>query len=405
MFFSRDEYRARWRKVDAAMAARGYENAIVWQRSAGTYDKLGDVYWLTNFYTFGTGQDPASDEFGAPYTFSAVLLRRGHEPELHIGLPTDEIEAANIACGELISHAERHIVTGLADHFRAQGIAGPIAVVGDDILPASYDRLLRKQTPQIEWRVDETLLVEPQLIKSPRELDAFRAAGEIITAALTAATEAMIAGEPQSEAAARAAGVILRAGGGFHRIDISHGPKSERFILSRDLYGYNTKRAAAGDLVTVWIYGPIFEGYWLDPGRTAICANRPTSAQKALLEGTVEIVDALIAAIVPGTTARAVGVRGAEVARKVGFFDSPQECFPLFGHGLGACFPPYLIPVGDIDVGPIGLKTLDQPIEPGMVLAAEAFLTHPGVGTAGYERNFIVTTAGAEILDKTPMLF
>jgi hypothetical protein len=34
----------------------------------------------------------------------------------------------------------------------------------------------------------------------------------------------------------------------------------------------------------VWIYGPIFEGYWLDPGRTAICANRPTSAQKALLE-------------------------------------------------------------------------------------------------------------------------
>jgi len=65
MFFSRDEYRARWRKVDAAMAARGYENAIVWQRSAGTYDKLGDVYWLTNFYTFGTGQDPASDEFGA----------------------------------------------------------------------------------------------------------------------------------------------------------------------------------------------------------------------------------------------------------------------------------------------------------------------------------------------------
>ena len=36
----------------------------------------------------------------------------------------------------------------------------------------------------------------------------------VITAALTAATEAMIAGEPQSEAAARAAGIILRAGGG-----------------------------------------------------------------------------------------------------------------------------------------------------------------------------------------------
>ena len=40
-----------------------------------------------------------------------------------------------------------------------------------------------------------------------------------------------------------------------------------------------------------------------------------------------------------------------------------------------------------------------------MVLAAETFLTHPGVGTAGYERNFIVTATGAEILDRTPMLF
>ena len=404
MFFSRDEYLARWAKVQAAMASKGYENLLVWQRSAGTYDKLGDVYWLTNYYTFGTGQDPASEEFGAPYTFSAVLIRRGREPELHIGLPRDDIDTSRVVCGELISH-EQHIVVGLADHFRAQGITGRIAVVGDDILPAMYDRTLRKHTPQIEWVIDETLLVEPQLIKSPRELEAFRAAGEIVTAALDAATKAMIAGEPGSEAAARAAGIVIRAGGGFHRIDISHGPSSRPFVLSRDLYGYNTKAAAAGDLITVWIYGPIFEGYWLDPGRTGICGNRPTSAQKALLEGTVEIVDALVAAIVPGTTAGAVGARGAEVAREVGFFDSPQGGIPLFGHGLGTSFPPYLIPVGDVEVGPIGLRTLTKPIQPGMVLAAEAFLTHSGVGTAGFERNFIVTETGAELLDKTPMLF
>jgi Xaa-Pro aminopeptidase len=40
-----------------------------------------------------------------------------------------------------------------------------------------------------------------------------------------------------------------------------------------------------------------------------------------------------------------------------------------------------------------------------MVLTAEAFLTQPGVGTAGFENNFIVTDAGTQVLDTTPMLF
>jgi glycine/D-amino acid oxidase-like deaminating enzyme len=30
---------------------------------------------------------------------------------------------------------------------------------------------------------------------------------------------------------------------------------------------------------------------------------------------------------------------------------------------------------------------------------------HPGVGTAGFEQNFIVTSGGAEFLTRTPMLF
>jgi hypothetical protein len=39
------------------------------------------------------------------------------------------------------------------------------------------------------------------------------------------------------------------------------------------------------------------------------------------------------------------------------------------------------------------------------VMGAEIFLTHPGVGTAGFEKNLIVTEDGAEPLDRTPMLF
>jgi Xaa-Pro aminopeptidase len=402
MFFTRSEYVARWERVQAAMGAAGFENVVVWQRSAGTYDRVGDVYWLTNFYTNGTGQDPASPEYGAPFTFSAVLIRKGREPELHIGLEEQDIDSGRICCGKLVSHAPNMMVT-FGEYLRAEGIEGRVGVVGDDVLPGMYDRILRGQTSQIEWVAADHLLVGPQMIKSPRELEAYRIAGELVTAGLTAAMEALIAGEKASEAAARAAYAIMRGGGGFHRIDIHHGRGTEKFFLSRDLYGYNRESPSSGDMFTLWIYGPIFEGYWLDPGRTGVCGNRPTPAQQALVEGCASIVEGLLKAVVPGTTARALGKLGAELARKVGYFDHPQLGSSLLGHGLATSFPPFLIPFGDEE--PYGLKTLDEPIRPGMVLALEAFLRHTGLSRAGFESNFIVTETGAEVLDKTPNLF
>ena len=107
-------------------------------------------YWLTNFVMNGSGQDPASDELCAPYTFCAVLMRRGREPELHVGLPPGDLDLSHVVCGKTVSHPE-NLMTGLGTYLRAEGIEGRIAVVGDDVLPGMYDRLLRRHTPQIEW--------------------------------------------------------------------------------------------------------------------------------------------------------------------------------------------------------------------------------------------------------------
>jgi Xaa-Pro dipeptidase len=404
MFFAKEEYVTRWDKVSAAMAARGYDTLLVWQRSAGTYDRIGDVFWLTNFTMNGTGQDIASEEEGAPYTFSAVLIRRTQEPELHVGLEPTDMDLSHAVCGRVICHG-RNLMIGLAEYFRANGIEGRVALVGDDVLPGMYDRILRRHTPQIEWVSDETFLLGPQAVKSSRELEAYRTAGDIVTQALTAVTQAVIAGETGAEAASRAAAIILRAGGSYHRIDVNHGPATEHRVLSNDLYGYNTGAPAPGDMVRTWIYGPIFEGYWLDPGRSAICGNRPTSPQRALLEGAVEIVKGLVDAIAPGVTARQLGVRGSALARKHGYFDHPQLKVPLLGHGLGTFFVPYLIPIGEGEPDPAGRLKYDEPLKPGMVMAAEIFLTHPGVGTAAFEQNVIVTDRGTELLTRTPMLF
>jgi Xaa-Pro dipeptidase len=403
MVFSRDEYRSRWQKVMAAMASRGYETLLVWQRAAGTLDRVGDVLWLTNFMMNGTGQDPASEAIGAPYTFSAVLLRQGHEPELHVGLPESDLDLSRVVCGKVVSHPD-NLMLGLARYLSAAGIEGRVALVGDDILPGMYDRLLRRHTPQIEWHSDETFLLGPQLIKSAAELDVFRRAGEIVTHALNELMGAMIGGYTGAEAASRAAAVILRAGGGFHRIDIHHGPSTEHHILGSSLYGYETSAPAEGDLVRAWIYGPIFAGYWLDPGRTVICGNKPNRAQRTLLEGAVEIVDAVVATMKPGVTPRQLGVLGGELARKHGYFDHPQLKVPLLGHGLATNFIPYVIPIGAGEADADGSLRYDEPLQAGMVMAAEIFLTHPGVGTAGFEQNLIVTEQGPELLTKTPML-
>ena len=51
-------------------------------------------------------------------------------------------------------------------------------------------------------------------------------------------------------------------------------------------------------------------------------------------------------------------------------------------------------------------RTLDAPrwlAEPGV--PGGRFLSRPGVGTAGFENNFIVTASGAELLDRNPMLY
>ncbi len=402
IFFTKDEYLARWARVQAAMAAAGYENLLVWQRSAGTYDRIGDVYWLTNFYTDGTGQDPLSDEFDEPWTFAAVLIRKGHEPELHLGLSDEAIDPTKIFCGKRVLHTP-HMTAKLGEYLRSQRIEGRVAVVGDDVLPGKFDRMLRHATPQIEWISEEGFLEGPQMIKSPRELEAYRTAGTLVTNALTSAMEAMITGERACEAAARAAAVLLRGGGGFHRISISHGAASMRSPLSYDFYGYNMNAADPGDLISIWIYGPIFAGYWLDPGRTAVCGRRPSPARKALVESCAKLVDDMVKAIAPGITPQDVGIRWTEIARKGGFDQKAGD--DLFGHGLGTGFPSYVLPMEDTDIGPFGYKRMKGPLKPGMVLAAEAFQSRPGAGAVGFENNFVVTDSGAEVLDKTPMLF
>jgi Xaa-Pro dipeptidase len=61
MYFPREEYVSRWERVQAAMQARGHETLLVSQRSGGGFDRAGDVYWLTNYASSASGQEPSRE--------------------------------------------------------------------------------------------------------------------------------------------------------------------------------------------------------------------------------------------------------------------------------------------------------------------------------------------------------
>ena len=405
--FPREEYEGRWQRVYAAMRERGHHALIVWQRGAGGLDRAINVHWLANFVSVGSGQDWADETASLGWSFSALLFHDGREPELHTGQPERQTDTTALACGRAFFHTG-DVLQALARHLKSLGIEGRVAVVGDDTLPGLYDRVLRRLTPQIEWVTEEYLLFEAQRIKSPRELEVYRRAGEIVSEALTEAMQAMIAGTTTAEAASRAVATVVRNGGGVHRADMTFGPRSERLITGDPLHGYSLARPAPGDIVRGWVYGPILAGYWLDPGRSAVSQRRPDRAQQALLEGSAGIVEAIIAAVRPGVTIRSLAAAGDVVARRVGYHDHPQ-LLPVFGHQIGPYLGPEIFPDGflatDGMIGDASAAQLDTPLQAGMVIGVEAFLTHEGVGTAAFEQNLIVTKQGSELLTTTPLVF
>lgn len=403
--FTRDEYENRWTKTHAEMERLGFDAAVVWQRSGGGYDRAGNVLWLTDYATQASGQEP---EFGwnTGAAFSAVILRPGREPEVHTIEARDTIPEGTVACGEIFEH--ENLPVGVANRLRDLGLTDRICYVGDDLLPAEHYRMMIDTAPEIRWTPCEHLLNRPQMVKSEAELAAYREAGEVAGNALTAIMEALIAGEPENEAAARAAAIIVRAGGGFHRLAMNHGANARTQMWSDPFYGFSRARPEPGDIVRGWVYGPILHGYWIDPGRTAVCGNTPTAAQKRVIENCAMVVEEMRAMCKPGITARDLGREGDKLARQVGCFDCPQGLsqWPIYGHGTGT-FWQYPLPVFEKEANGQDPETqlVDTPYEPGMVVSTEFFLTDEEGGSAAFEQNFIITQTGNELLTKTPMLW
>jgi Xaa-Pro aminopeptidase len=390
--FPLEEYEARWQRVHDAMTEKGYETAVVWGKTSGVYERAGDMLYLTNFFSTHSGQEPDTELWNGR-AYSAAILQPGEVPEL----VTDEAEARFDIIATDRFHGLYDPIKGVADALKARGVEGKVALVGADFLPMKYWLQLEQQTPGIDWMPEDDLVREVRLIKSPRELDLFREAGGLVTRAHTALMEALIAGKTEGEAAAAGGAILLAGGGAWHRIAISHGATSE-FLESDPLTGFSTKAPAPGDIVHGFIYGPILKGYWLDPGRTAVCGGTPNSDQKKLTECLVGVMQRLMAEIRPGVKVKDVGLLGDKLSKESGYFNEVLKTnWPYYGHSNGCMWErPYIEP---------RLCSDDELFEENMVASVEGFYTHEGVGTAAFETNYIITADGLEEITPVPHLF
>lgn len=407
MPFPLEEYERRWAALDAELERLGYDTAVIWGRSGGSYDRAGSITYLTNFASHSSGQEWSSGDSAVGRSFAALLFRRGHEPELHIAEPVLTAEPRYVATANIVEHL-KDIGVGLADALREHGIEGRVAYLGDDFLPVQIHRTLTARTPQIEWVAEDFLLDDIQSRKSELELDLYRHAGEVSSTALTAFMQALIAGERQCDAAAKAASIIISECGGFQRLGCHTGSRAELAMWDNPFYGYSREHAEPGDMVRAWVYGPIQAGYWIDPGRCSTCGE-PPAARKQLIETGVALTEYLIGEVRVGVTPRQIGVLGDRWVREQGLSeDMGGAIWDLYGHGLSTFWLAPIVPAHGAEkfVNGRGFQNVDKPFHAGQVFTIETFLRQPGVGTSTFEEVFIVGQDGVERLtDATPMLF
>ncbi|MFT9256698.1 MAG: M24 family metallopeptidase [Acetobacter sp.] len=385
-YFPLDEYETRWARVLTEMEVRGFETAVVFGRGGGTLDNCGDILYLSNHYAISGGLDSL---IWSARSFSAVIFRKGQAPRLVIDEPETRRDLVSVRDVTCTNHPFRCVAELLA----AEGVDGSVALVGTQFIPVKYYQQLLDAAPGINWVAADDLVKSVRRIKSPRERECYRIAGESATIALNRLMEGLTGGLSEQEAAGEAAREVVRRGGRIQMIGTNHGETlgfDQRFPLT----GYSADVPRMGDIVTGTVHAAFFQGYLLDPGRTGV-RGKATAGQKRLIEAAAHIVHHLSAMMRPGVATLDVAAEGDRLTRAFDGAVSPiMKNFPFYGHGIGLGFEyPRLSSV---------MSLPEDRIEQNMVFGVEAFLSLDGTGSAFFENIIMIGEHDNELLTRSP---
>lgn len=392
MSISADELRDRQAAFAGRLAQAGLEGALVVSRGGGTFDRLGDVLYLTGHYQpFVYLPEMAPRWSGRSHT--VFVLTSSGANVLCVSVPGEYghgvLAADDVRCSGDFAMTVTEATRDLGLDRSAVGI------VGLDVLPADLWDRLRAALPDARFeRVDE-FLAGLRRIKSPAEQELIEGASAMGRRAVSAFLEAVKPGATEADAAAAAISSVAADGGGVYLATVSSGPFTWSFTTD-PLPGWSTRVLREGELVRFDLVS-VLHGYLSDFGRT-VAVGDPMPGQSRLIEVLHRGLDAAIAAVGPGVPAKVVVDAGDAALRDEGVALEPGQPGPLrtaypphWGHGLGLGWErPWMIDSEEVV------------IEPGMYLAIERAVELEGVGTACAEQNMLVTESRVRLLTEGP---
>ena len=384
---SAEEFAERRRRAAGMADAEGLAGLLVCSRGGGTLDRFGDVFYLANYYTsFPYIPDLPGAWSARAHTF-AVLSAEG-DCVLVTDAPNDGRTA--LAAEDVIYTDQ--VLDGVVEAMQRLGMrAGPVGLVGGDVLPVNAHRALSERLPYVEWHDAQHILVDLRAVKSPGEIVLLKRASKVGSRAIEAMMAAAEPGASHGDVVAAGMAVLAPAGAALYNSFMASGRGGENpQAVRRNFPTWGSdERLAEGQWFRIGLSG-VIDGYYFDLSRSK-AIGPPTNRQVELFEAAIEIVEAAIAEIRPGASADAVAAAGLAAQGSLGY---PNDgVFSGLGHGVGLGWDaPWLVP-GDGTV-----------IVPGMVLCIERTIRKDGY-LGDFEETVVVTETGCEKITDARMRF
>lgn len=258
--------------------------------------------------------------------------------------------------------------------------AGRAGYEGDHLTAREAGRFTGRDT---KWTFESTAdLVEAlRVVKSPEEVAAIRAAGDVAMEALASATREIRAGQSEFEVAALLEGALRRRGSEWFAFPtiVASGPRSA--LPHARTSG---RVVARGDLLLL-DFGAIVDGYCSDVTRTFVVGAPPTPEQ-ASIHGLVQRSQR---AALDGLKGGLTGREGDALARDVIEAGGHGEAFGhSLGHGVGL----------EVHEAPRLARTVERALPEGAVVTVEPGVYLEGWGGVRIEDDVVLRAGGADLL-------
>jgi Xaa-Pro dipeptidase len=366
---ARSEHRARQAALRAEAERRGWPGIVVIARGGNTYDRHGDLMYLTGHYQAFVNV-PDRPPLWSGRAHAALVLPVDGEPILLCSAPDVD---SGVAVDDV------RVTSMLAHHagvlMRELGGGG---FSGFDTVPHTIAREL----PLDLFEPAEAAVEALRRRKSTAEQGLLRYACQLASEAVDALMAAAAPDAAAAEAVARAAAVVVGGGAMLYSASLSSGARIASFT-GKPFPGFDPRhRFQTADPVRLDL-SLVYEGYYADLARSWVVGGSGLNpAADRLIAAVRTALDAAVSGARSGATAGELARLGAAAMPDWASAEYPVH----WGHGLGMGWE-----------GPWLLTDSDEVIESGFTLAIERSARVDGLVMAG-EHDVLVTDDAPVVL-------